>query len=481
MGDDMNTRGQLRHVILAVAAAALFASPVVAAKKKEEERQSSPVSPSAPDPWPSTYRPLPRADMLITGATILDGAGGRHDAADVLVRDGRVVAVGRNLDAGGAAVVDGRDKWVTPGIIDVHSHNGTFVVPLTSVDEHGSDVTEISDPNAAETWIEHAVNAQDVAFDRALAGGVTTLQILPGSTTIIGGRSVVLKNVPAITMQGMKFPGAPQGLKIACGENPKLYYGGRGSAPNSRQGELAMFRAAFSAAQDYLERSRGEKPGRGGGHGAPRGPRNLELETLGGVLTGDIRVQAHCYRADDMAVMLGLAREYNFHIAAFHHATEAYKIPGMLREAGTCAAVWSDWWGFKVEAQDAIRENAAFVEAAGGCAMMHSDSPQVGQRLTIEAAKAAGAGRRAGVSLPPETIIRWVTSNPAKAMGLDDRIGTLAPGYNADLVLWSGDPFSIYSHADRVYIDGALVYDRANPAYRPRSDFEIGRTEAAPR
>lgn len=477
MGDDMNTRGKLRHVILALAAAALFVSPV-AAKKKEEERQSSPLSPSATDPWPSTYRPLPRADMLITGATILDGAGGRHDMADVLVRDGRVVAVGRNLDAGGAAVVDGRGKWVTPGIIDVHSHNGTFVVPLTSVDEHGSDVTEISDPNAAETWIEHAVNAQDIAFDRALAGGVTTLQILPGSTTIIGGRSVVLKNVPAVTMQGMKFPGAPQGLKIACGENPKLYYGGRASAPNSRQGELAMFRAAFSAAQDYLERSRGEKPGKGGGH---KGPRNLELETLAGVLTGDISVQAHCYRADDMAVMLGLAREFDFRIAAFHHATEAYKIPAMLREAGTCAAVWSDWWGFKVEAQDAIRENAAFVEAAGACAMMHSDSPQVGQRLTIEAAKAAGAGRRAGVSLPPETVIRWVTSNPAKAMGLDDRIGTLAPGYNADLVLWSGDPFSIYSHADRVYIDGGLVYDHANPAYRPRSDFEIGRTEAAPR
>jgi imidazolonepropionase-like amidohydrolase len=414
--------------------------------------------------------------MLITGATILDGAGGRHDAADVLVRDGRVIAVGRNLDADGAAVVDGRGKWVTPGIIDVHSHNGTFVVPLTSVDENGSDVTEISDPNAAETWIEHAVNAQDVAFTRALAGGVTTLQILPGSTTIIGGRSVVLKTVPAVTMQGMKFPGAPQGLKIACGENPKLYYGGRGGAPNSRQGEVAMFRAAFSAAQDYLERSRSEKSGKGGGR-----PRNLELETLAGVLAGDIRVQAHCYRADDMAVMLGLAREFGFKIAAFHHATEAYKIPAMLREAGTCAAVWSDWWGFKMEAQDAIRENAAYIEAAGGCAMMHSDSPQIGQRLTIEAAKAAGSGRRAGIALPPETIIKWVTSNPAKALGLADRIGTLAPGYNADLVLWSGDPFSIYSHAERVYIDGALVYDRANPDYRPRSDFEIGRMEAAPR
>ena len=177
--------------------------------------------------------------------------------------------------------------------------------------------------------------------------------------------------------------------------------------------------------------------------------------------------------------LLVLADEFGFRIAAFHHGVEAYKIADTLAAKQVCGALWADWWGFKMEAQDAIRENAAFVEAAGGCAMMHSDSPQVGQRLTIEAAKAAGAGRRAGLPLPPETIIRWVTSNPAQGMGLGDRVGTLAPGYNADLVLWSGDPFSIYSHADRVYIDGALVYDRANPAYRPRSDFEIGRAETA--
>ncbi|MBB4632666.1 amidohydrolase family protein [Sphingosinicella soli] len=465
MRGDMKESGIIRRVTLALAVAALVASPV-AAKKKEKH-----APPVLADPWPSTYRPLPRTDMLIVGATVLDGAGGRLEG-DVLVRDGRIAAIGRDLDRTGAAVVDGRGKWLTPGIIDVHSHNGTFVVPLTSVDDHASDVTEISDPNVADTWIEHAINPQDVAFTRALSGGVTTLQVLPGSTPLIGGRSVVLKTVPATTMQGMKFPGAPQGLKMACGENPKGHFGEAGRAPNSRQGELALLRAAFSAAQDYT-------PHRGGKGKPPR--RDLKLETLAAVLAGDIRVQMHCYRADDMAVMLGLAREFGFRIAAFHHAVEAYKIPALLREAGTCAAVWPDWWGFKMEAADGIRENAAFVDAAGACAMMHSDSPQIGQRLTIEAAKAAGAGRRAGLSLPPETIIGWVTRNPAKALGLETSIGTIAPGYNADLVLWSGDPFSIYSHADRVYVDGALVYDRADPAYRPRADFELGRPQVAPR
>ncbi|WP_380876083.1 imidazolonepropionase related amidohydrolase [Sphingomonas sp. DBB INV C78] len=467
---------KFRKTALALAIALAFTTPA-GAKKKKEPTLPTDVPSFTADPWPSTYHPLPRADMLITGATILDGAGKRLDNADILVREGKIVAVGQNLDRTNVTPVDGHGKWLTPGIIDVHSHDGTFVVPLTSIDDHASDVAEISDPNVADTWIEHAVNPQDVAFGRALAGGVTTLQILPGSEPLLAGRSVVLKNVPATTMQGMKFPDAPQGLKMVCGENPKGHFGEAGRAPNSREGELALLRAAFLSAQDYAEEWReyasGEEDDR------PR--RNLKLETLAAVLKGDIRVHTHCYRADDMAIMLGLAKEFHFRIAAFHHATEAYKIPGLLKEAGTCAAVWSDWWGFKMEASDGIRENAAFVDAGGACAMMHSDSPQVGQRLMIEAAKAAGAGRRAGLTLPPEQVIRWVTSNPAKALGLDDRIGTLAAGYNADLVLWSGDPFSIYSHADRVYVDGALVFDRANPAYRPRADFELGRPEIAPR
>ena len=430
--------------------------------------------PFAVDPYPTTYKPLPRTDTLIVGATVLDGAGQRIDNGDVLVRDGRIVAVGHGLKAKGVTTIDAHGRWVTPGIIDVHSHDGVYPIPSTSGEEDSSDVAELSDPDDADTWIEHAVNAQDPAFAAALRSGVTTLQILPGSTPLFSGRSVIVKPVPAADVYGMKFPGAGQGLKMACGENPKSYFGEKGRAPNSRQGEIALVRAAFLKAQEYLQ---GWRDYESGARATPP-ERDLKMDTLAAVLTGDIAVHMHCYRSGDMTTMLGVAAEFGFRIRAFHHAAEAYKVVDQLKKAGTCVAVWSDWWGFKMELVDAIRENAAIVDAAGGCVMMHSDSATVGQRLTIEAAKAAAAGRRAGLNLPPEHIIRWVTSTPAKALGLDDRIGTLAPGRNADVVIWSGDPFSIYTKADQVFVDGALVYDRSKPRSAPGPDLLLGRPEA---
>jgi len=427
--------------------------------------------PFTTDPYPSTYQHLPRADTLIRGAVVLDGVGRRIDNADVLLRDGKIAAVGHGLSAANATVINAGGRWVTPGIIDVHSHNGVFGLPYTSGDLESSDVAELSDPNAADTWIEHAVNPEDPAFPVALRSGVTTLQILPGSTPLFSGRSVILKPVPAADVRAMKFPGAVQGLKMACGENPKSYFGEKGRAPNSRQGEVALVRAAFLQARDYLQ---GWRDYESGARAQPP-TRDLKLDTLAGVLTGDIPVHMHCYRSSDMTTMLGIAAEFGFTIRAFHHATEAYKIIAQLKSAGTCAAVWSDWWGFKMELEDAIRENAAMVDAAGGCVMMHSDSAFVGQRLTIEAAKAAAVGRRMGLSLPPEHIIQWVTSTPAKALGLGDRIGAIAPGHNADVVIWSGNPFSIYSHADQVFIDGAMLYDRSNPRTVQEPDLLLGR------
>ncbi len=427
----------------------------------------------AVDPYPSTYTPMQRTDTVIVNATVLDGLGKRIDNGEVLIREGKIVAVGHDLERGGARVIDGKGRWLTPGVIDVHSHNGTFSMPLTSLDSTASDVSEISDPNVADTWVEHAVNAQDPAFPAALRAGVTTLQILPGSTPLFSGRSVTVKPVPAADVLAMKFPGAPQALKMSCGENAKSHFSEKNKAPNSRQGEIAIVRTAFLSAQKYRDDWSAWRRGK-----RKEPPvRDLKLDTLAAVLEGDIPVHMHCYRASDMSTMLAVAQEFGFRIAAFHHATDAYKIVAQLKQAGTCVAVWSDWWGFKMELLDAIRENAAMVDAAGGCVMMHSDSGIVGQRLTIEAAKAAAAGRRIGLTAPPEHLIRWVTSTPAKALGLGDRIGAIAPGFNADLVIWSGDPFSIYSKADQVFIDGALAYDRAAPERAPRSDFELGRPE----
>jgi imidazolonepropionase-like amidohydrolase len=202
--------------------------------------------------------------------------------------------------------------------------------------------------------------------------------------------------------------------------------------------------------------------------------RDLEKETLAGVLAGEILVQNHCYRADEMLTMIDISHEFGYKITAFHHAVEAYKIADILAREGICSDIWADWWGFKMEALDGIRENAAILQKAGACVVIHSDSAEGIQRLNQEAAKAMAAGNRMGMTLRPEDAIRWITLNPAKSIGVGDQTGSLEPGKMADVVVWSGNPFSVYSRAEKVYIDGALVYDRADPARQPRTDFEVG-------
>lgn len=442
------------------------------APKPEATKQPLPF---LSDAYPSTYAPLPRNDTFIVGATLLDGAGRRIENAALYLRDGRIAAVGIDLQPPpGAELIDARGRWVTPGIVDVHSHAGDFAYPYTSQFEQSSDVNEATDPNTANVWAEHSLTLQDPTFARLLASGVTTLHVMPGSTNLFGGRTVVLKTVPGNTMRSIKFPDAPQGLKMACGENPLYNYGDKGRFPSSRMGNVAGYREAWSKARAYLEKW--EKYQRGDSDDAP--DRDLKLDTLAAVLRGDLRVHVHCYRADDMALLLDVAREFGVRITAFHHAAEAYKIADLLAREGVCAVVWSDWWGFKMEVLDGIRQNAAYVHAAGGCVAMHSDSAIVGQRLAIEAAKAAAAGRRMGVAIEPERAIAWVTSAPARMLGLEDRIGSLEVGKNADVVIWSGDPFSIYTKADQVFVDGARVYDRGDPQRQPRSDFELAQPAA---
>jgi len=424
----------------------------------------------------SRYRPLPRVDTLLTGATILDGAGGRIEHGDLLMRDGRIVVVGHALSHEGAVVVDANGRWITPGIIDIHTHYGTYVLPQSAAEASVSDVLEESDPNVADTWIEHAVRPGDPAFSRALASGVTTLQILPGSSALFGGRTVIVKPVPAVTLDQMRFPGARQGLKMACGSNPASSFGSRGRFPNSRQGEIAGVRAAFLEAQRYSREWEDYRAGRRAD--APR--RDLKLDTLAAAIRGELRVHVHCYRADDIANWISTLEEFGVHLTAVHHAVEAYKIAPFLVQKQVCAVVWPDWWGFKREAEDGIPENGAFIDAAGGCVVMHSDIPVLGSLLNIEAAKAAAAGRRAGLAISEEHAIRWITSNAAKALGLESQVGHLASGMNADVVVWSGNPFSIYSKADLVFIDGAVAYDRHGPSSQRPSDLELGRSQKEP-
>ena len=418
------------------------------------------------DPYPSTYAPIASPPVLITGATVLTGTGTRLEGADVLFADGEIVAVGTGLQApAGAVTIDGAGKWVTPGLIDVHSHLGVYPSPGT--DSH-SDGNEATAPVTANVWAEHSVWPQDPGFAAALAGGVTALQVLPGSANLVGGRGVTLKNIPAHTYQAMKFPGAPWGLKMACGEDPKRVYGERGG-PSTRMGNVAGYRAAFIDAAEYRRKRMEDSDGDSGGK------RDLKLETLAGAMAGEIKVHIHCYRADEMATMLDLADEFGFEVAAFHHGVEAYKLADRLAEEGVCGALWADWWGFKMEAFDGIQTNIALVDRPpGGCAIVHSDSAEGIQRLNQEAAKVMAHARLAGMDIAPERAIQWVTANPAKSMGILDMTGTLEPGKMADVVLWTGNPFSVYAHAEHVYIDGALAYDRDDPARQPRSDFLLG-------
>ncbi|TDK20343.1 amidohydrolase [Luteimonas aestuarii] len=414
------------------------------------------------DAYPSTYRAIASPPVLITNATVLVGDGTRMDGADVLLQDGKVVQVGRNLSAGADAVrVDGTGKWVTPGIIDVHSHLGVYPSPGTVA--HG-DGNEMTSPVTAQVWAEHSVWPQDPGFGAALAGGVTTLQILPGSANLVGGRGVTLKNVAATTVQAMKFPGAPHGLKMACGENPKRVYGQRGG-PATRMGNVAGYRAAFIDAQEYAKKRAGKEPGK----------RDLKLDTLAGAMAGDVLVHIHCYRADEMAQMIDLSNEFGFEIAAFHHGVEAYKLSDTLAREGICGALWADWWGFKMEAWDGIQENIALVDRpANSCAIVHSDSSEGIQRLNQEAAKVMANAARAGMDIAPERAIRWLTGNAARSLGVHDVTGTLQPGKAADVVLWNGNPFSVYALAEHVWIDGAHVYDRSDRARQPVTDFMLG-------
>jgi len=425
------------------------------------------------DDYPSTYTPLPSEPTLITHATILTGTGKRLDDASLLISGGKIVFVGQGDAPAGVTTIDAKGRWVTPGLIDVHSHLGVYPSPGVKALADGNEMTNPTTPNV---WAEHSIWPQDPGFSRALAGGITTLQILPGSGNLIGGRGVTLKNVYSTSYQGMKFPGAPHGLKMACGENPKRVYGERKQMPSTRMGNVAMYRAQWIDAQEYIDDWAAYEQKLAENKDDTKSPkRDLRLETLAGALKGEIIVHMHCYRADEMMTILDMADEFHYKIGSFEHAVEAYKIADELAEKGVCASMWADWWGFKMEAYDGIQENIAIVDRpAGSCAVVHSDSAEGIQRLNQEAAKAMASGNRAGMSIAPEHAIAWITSNAAKSLGVDKYTGSLEAGKMADVVLWNGNPFSVYAKAEHVYIDGALVYDRENPDLQPESDFELG-------
>lgn len=451
-----------------------------------------PVVPTTPAlPWESQPAVAHRVDSPVTalvGGTVMTAHGPEFPDGVVVFANGRIEAVGArgSVDVpAGARVVDVTGRFVTPGIIDAHSHMGVYSLPSVAAHADGNEATH---PVTAQVRAEDSFWPQDPALSHALASGVTAALVLPGSANLVGGQGVTVKLLPGLSVAEMKFPGAPRTLKMACGENPKRVYGERKRAPSTRMGSVAADRAAFQRALEYRAKftrwqsSHRRWQTKAAGDAQQSGPppsmpaRDFGLEALLGVLEDRVLLQMHCYRADDMLAMLELAAQFGLSVRAFHHGIEAYKIRDVLAQRGVGIATWADWWGFKMEAYDMVRENLGLLSLAGVPAALHSDSPSLVQRLNQEAAKALAAALKAGLSVDRNAALAWITLNAAWVLGIDSLTGSLEPGKMADVVVWSEDPFSVYSRVEAVYVDGRLQYHRVRRPRRP-SDFELGQAQ----
>jgi len=458
-------------VLLVACNAARPEEPTTPCPAAIERENAEPVAPEKG----ATAGPL-----LIRGATVWTAAGQVLALTDVLVEKGRIAAVGRGLQPpGGGQVIEARGRHLTPGLVDPHSHLGVY--PLPHLAGH-ADGNEVGAPLTPAVRAADALWPQDPGIARALAAGVTTTLVVPGSANLVGGLGTTIHLIPGRSARDLLFPGAPATVKMACGENPVRTYRRKGG-PHTRMGSVARMRKLLTRAEEYRRRWRRyrEQHAAWCAKGKKRKPlppeppkRDAALDTVVQVLEGKAQVHWHCYRADEMLLMLELARDHGFVIRAFHHAVEAYKIRDALARAGTGVVTWVNWWGFKAEMMDTVPESPAMLSRAGVLTALHTDSPVVAQRFVQEAAQAYYHGRSAGLPISEDQAIKLVTLNPARLLGIDDQVGSIAVGKRADLVLWDGHPFSVYTRAERVLIDGQLVYDRSRAPEPRRSDFELG-------
>jgi imidazolonepropionase-like amidohydrolase len=386
-------------------------------------------------------------DVVIRGGTILTVTHGRIENGSIYIHNGKIVAVGQSVQApAGATVIDATGKWVMPGIIDSHSH-----IALSD------DINEPTNPITPHMMMKDAFDYDDKMIYRALAGGVTTSLLLHGSANMIGGQAVVIKHKYGLGRDELIFPGAPQSIKFASGENPKRVYGTRNQLPSTRMGNFEVMRAAFIEAREYMRQwdEYDAKVKKGDKDPAPP-KKDLKLEALADILRGKLLVQIHCYRADEFLTEMAMAKEFGYKIRAFHHALEAYKVADKIAANGVAIATWPDWWGFKYEAWDGIPWNAVISLHKGARVAIKSDSEDVTRRLNQEAGKIIHYG---GIS--EEDALKMITLNPAWIIGVDDRVGSLDAGKDADITIWSGYPLSSAAIVDKVLIDGDVFFDRS--------------------
>ena len=390
--------------------------------------------------------------VVLRGATVLTVTRGVIPSGTVVLRDGKIAAVGPGSAVeipAGADVVEASGRFVTPGLIDAHSHIAT-----DSINEGGTTVSSM-------TGMEDVLDPTDVNIYRDLGGGLTTANVLHGSANPIGGKNAVIKLRWGRTRaKELLFDGAMPGIKFALGENPKQLPRLLRATPNAplrypttRAGVEFVIRDAFTRARAYQKDWKAFESA--GGNSRPRPRRDLQLEPLVEVLDGRRLVHAHAYRADEILMLIRLAEEMGFKIATFQHVLEGFKVAKEIAAHGAGASTFSDWWGYKVEAVDAIPHNAAIMLRKGVLVSVNSDSAEHARRLNTEAAKSVKWG-----GLTDDEALALVTINPARQLRIDTRVGSLEPGKDADVVVWTHHPLSSYAIADRVYIDGSLYYDR---------------------
>jgi len=397
----------------------------------------------------------PAKTIAITGGTILTiGPAGTIEKGTLLIRDGRVAAVGKDVQVpAGATVIDATGRFVMPGIIDCHSH---------TAGEGG--INEGSDIVTPEVRIRDVIDNNDINIYRQLAGGVTTINVLHGSANSIGGQNAVIKLRWGKSPEEMVFKDAPRGIKFALGENPKRSNfnipGQPRRYPATRMGVEVSIRDAFKEAQAYKAEwdeyekklkaagPKGEKPV------APR--RNLRLETLKEILEGKIYVHAHCYRADEILMLIRVADEFGFKIRTFQHVLEGYKVASEIAKHGAGGSTFSDWWAYKMEAYDAIPYNAAIMASHGVVVSLNSDSDELARRLYWEAAKVEKYG-----DVSELEALKMITLNPAKQLGIDKRVGSLEAGKDADVAVFSAHPFAPDARVELTLVDGVVAFDRA--------------------
>lgn len=382
-------------------------------------------------------------EVLIKGGKVLTVTIGDLENTDILIRNGKIAQIGKNLSAPNAKLIDANGLFVMPGIIDAHSHMAV---------EGG--VNEFTNPVSAEVRIKDAIEYDDVFLYRALAGGVTTINAMHGSANVIGGQNATLKLRYGKNSEELIFKDAPQTIKFALGENPTRVHGKTNSVlPRTRMGVEQIIRDHFTKALEYKKQWSNFKNGKT--KIQPR--RNLRLETLAKILDGEIIIHCHSYRADEIVMLLRVLKEFGVKSITFQHVLEGYKVAKELKEFGAMTSTFSDWWAYKFEVYYATAYNASIMNDYGIVTSINSDSPELVRHLNLEAAKSIRYG---GMSV--NDALKMITINPAKQLGIDKWVGSIEVGKDADIAIFKNHPISSFSRCEMTLVDGIIYFDRKN-------------------